>query len=239
MNSQIAIVTGGGSGIGAAIAEELAGSGMRVMVVDCSVERLETVKERISASGGEVVSAVADVSDHHAMSSVARDVVERFGRIDILVANAGIHEQSKVVDGDPERWARVVETNVLGVAYAARAVLPTMYDQGTGHVIIVASVSGRVTYVGEPVYAASKHATVAFGDCLRQEATPHGVKVTIIEPGLVGTDMLNENPFAQELIKQVTPLQPVDCARAVRFALEAAPNCSVNEIVLRPKEQVL
>lgn len=239
MNTQTAIVTGGGSGIGAAIAEELATAGMRVVVVDRVAEKLELVKEQISASGGAAVSVVADVGDYHAMFSVARNVVRDFGRIDVLVASAGAHDQSEVVDGDPERWTNLVKTNVLGVAFAVRAVLPTMYDQGTGHVIIVASVSGRVTYVGEPLYAASKHAVVAFGDCLRQEAAPRGIKVTIIEPGLVDTNMLKENPFAQKLLRQVDPLQPADCARAVRFALEAAPNCSVNEIVLRPKGQVL
>lgn len=239
MSIPVCVVTGGGSGIGAAVAEELAVAGMRVIVVDRAAERIDAVVGRISVGGGEAVGLVANVGDHRAMSGLAREVVDRFGHIDVLVANAGLHDQSEVADGDPDRWARVVETNVLGVAYATRAVLPMMYAQGTGHVVIMASVSGRVTYVGEPVYAASKHAAVAFGDCLRQEATPHGVKVTVVEPGLVDTEMLKENPFAQELLKQVNPLQPADCARAVRFALEAAPNCSVNEIVLRPKDQLL
>jgi NADP-dependent 3-hydroxy acid dehydrogenase YdfG len=172
------------------------------------------------------------------MVQLTEDTLARYGRIDILVSNAAIHDTSSPAGGDPAHWRQVLETNVLGSLHIIRAVLPGMYARGAGHVVIVSSVSGRVTYVGEPVYVASKHALVAFGECLRQEASPRGVRVTLIEPGMVDTPLI-DNPFAQELKKTVTPLQPADCARAICFALEQPPHCAVNEIVLRPLQQTL
>jgi len=238
MRGSVAIITGGGTGIGAATAEELASARVRVVLVGRRPGPLADVVARIAARGWEATSHPADVTDYGAMEKVVADTVAQYGRVDLLVSNAAVHDASSVAGGNPAWWRRVVETNVLGGMHIIRATLPQMYRQGSGHVIIVASVSGRVTYVGEPVYVASKHALVAFGDCLRQEASPHGVRVTLIEPGMVDTPLL-DNPFARELMKTVTPLQPADCARAIRFAFEQPPHCAVNEIVLRPVKQVL
>jgi len=238
MKGLVAIITGAGTGIGAATAEALATRGVKVVLVGRRPAPLSEVAAAIAAQGGEAVCHPADVSDYAAMEQVAADALARYGRIDILVSNAAIHDVSSPADGDPARWRQVLETNALGGFHIIRAVLPGMYARGAGHVVIVASVSGRITYVGEPVYVASKHALVAFGECLRQEASPRGVRVTLLEPGLVDTPLI-DNPFAQELKKTVTPLQPADCARAICFALEQPPHCAVNEIVLRPVQQVL
>jgi len=238
MQGAVAIITGGGTGIGAATAEELASVGVKVVLVGRRPVPLANVVAKITAQGWEATSHSADVSDYAAMEGVVADTVARYGHIDLLVSNAAVHDVSSAADGDPAWWRRVIETNVLGGMHIIRAALPHMYRQGSGHIVIVASVSGRVTYVGEPVYVASKHALVAFGDCLRQEASPHGIRVTLIEPGMVDTPLL-DNPFARELMKTVTPLQPADCARAIRFAFEQPPHCAVNEIVLRPLKQVL
>lgn len=238
MKGLVAIITGAGTGIGAATAEELASAGVRVVLVGRRPAPLSDVVRRIEARGGEAVSHPADVTDYGAMEKVAAETTARYGRIDVLVSNAAVHDASSPADGDPAWWRRVVETNLLGGLNSIRAVLPGMYERGSGHIVIVASVSGRVTYVGEAVYVASKHALVAFGDCLRQEASPRGVRVTLVEPGMVDTPLL-DNPFARELMKTVTPLQPADCARAIRFALEQPPHCAINEIVIRPVRQVL
>ena len=238
MKGLVAIITGAGTGIGAATAEELASAGVRVVLVGRRPAPLSDLAGRIGARGGEAVSHPADVTDYGAMQRVAADTTARYGRIDVLVSNAAVHDASSPADGDPAWWGRVVETNLLGGLNTVRAVLPGMYERGSGHIVIVASVSGRVTYVGEAVYVASKHALVAFGDCLRQEASPRGVRVTLVEPGMVDTPLL-DNPFARELRKTVTPLQPADCARAIRFALEQPPHCAINEIVIRPVRQVL
>ncbi len=234
----VAIITGGGTGIGAATALELAGVGMRVAVIGRRPGPLAEVVAKIAARGGEAVSHPADVADYAAMERVVAEVIARWGRVDVVVSNAALHDVSSVASGDPARWRRLVETNVLGGMHMVRAALPEMYRQGSGHLVIVASVSGRVTYVGEPVYVASKHALVAFAECVRQEVCPRGLRVTLVEPGLVETPFI-DNPFARELKKTVTPLQPEDCARAIRFAIEQPPHCAINEIVMRPVKQVL
>ena len=164
----VVFITGGSSGIGAATAVAFARLGARVALVDVR-NRAAAVVEQVRAAGGEALPLSADVREPEALDRAVGAVLERFGRIDALVANAGIADQSSTAAGDPARWRAVVETNVLGVLYSVRAVLPTMLERRRGHVFIVASVSGRETYVGEPVYIASKWAQVGFGHALRQE----------------------------------------------------------------------
>lgn len=236
--NKVAVITGGGTGIGAATAEELARAGMSVVVVGRRPGPLEEIAARITNQGGVALAYPADISDFAAMEELAKKTVERFGHVDLLVANAGVHDVSSIDGGDPKWWRTVIEINVIGLLYTVRAFLPQMYKQGEGHIIIVSSLSGRVTYVGEPVYIASKHAQVAFAECLRQEATPKGIKITVIEPGLVETPLTN-NPFAQELKKTVPPLEPADVARAIRFAYEQPRNCTICELAMRPLKQLL
>jgi NADP-dependent 3-hydroxy acid dehydrogenase YdfG len=233
-----AIVTGAGSGIGRATALELASSGIVVYALGRRPQPLEEVVADIRNAGGRAEARSVDVRDHRALEQIVEEAVAHHGSIDILVANAAVHDTASVVDGDPEWWHELIDTNVLGVMNSCHAVLPIMLRQGTGHVVVVSSVSGRVTYPGEPVYLASKHATVAFADALRQAVAVVGIRVTVIEPGMVDTPML-ANPFAAGLARSVRPLEPADCARAIRFAIDQPPNCSINEIVLRPTAQVL
>jgi len=233
-----AIITGGGSGIGAATAIELARRGVVVILMGRREQPLRDVAGAIESSGGEALVRPGDISDYAAVEAVAEDAIERFGRIDLVVPNASVHDVSTIDGGDPAIWRELILINVTGLLNTVRAVLPHMYRRKSGSVIIVSSLSGRMTYVGEPVYVTSKHAQVAFAECLRKEATPHGIKVTIIEPGLVDTPM-SANPFAEEVKKTVTPLEPEDVARAVCFAFEQPDNCSINELSLRPKHQLL
>lgn len=235
--NKVAVITGGGTGIGAATAEELARIGMKVVVVGRRPGPLEEVVARITSRGGVAIAHPADITDFSAMEELVRETVERFGHIDLLVPNAAVHDASNIHDGDPEWWRTVIEINVVGLLYTVRAFLPQMYRQEGGHIIIVASLSGRVTYVGEPIYVTSKHAQVAFTECLRKEVTPRRIKVTIIEPGLVETPFIN-NPFAQGVKKTVPPLDPADVASAIRFAYEQPHNCTIYEISMRPLKQV-
>ena len=239
-NSQgkVAVITGGGTGIGAATAEALAGRDVQVVVVGRRPDPLEEVSARIAQKGGLCVAHPADISDFPAMEELAASSMERFGRVDAIVANAAIHDQSSLDTGDPDWWRSVILVNVVGLMYTVRAFLPHFYRQEAGHIIVVSSLSGRVTYVGEPVYATSKHAQLAFVECLRKEVTPKGIKVTIIEPGLVETS-LSRNPVADDLKKTVTPLDPADVARAIEFAFDQPPNCSIYEVSLRPLKQLL
>ena len=236
--NQVAVITGGGTGIGAATAIELASTGMSVVVVGRREKPLEEVARKITNAGGVAVPDPADVSDYSAMEKLATDTLARFGRVDLLVPNASVHDVSMIAEGNPEWWRTLMLINAVGLFNTVRAFVPHMIAQGHGHIIIISSASGRITYVGEAIYEASKHAQVAFADCLRMEMVEHGIKVTIIEPGMVDTPML-DNPFANELKKKVTPLEAVEVARVVRFAYEQSPNCAINEVVMRPLKQAL
>ena len=235
---KVALITGAGTGIGAATAEELARAGVLAIVIGIDRDPLNEVVGRIQDAGGEAITQVADVTDFDAMADVVQQTVAEFGRIDLLVPNAAVHDVSEIHKGDPAWWKTVIETNVTGLLYTVRATLPQMLEQGAGHIIAVASLSGRVTYVGEPVYITSKHAQVAFIECLRKEVTPKGIKVSIVEPGMVDTPFI-DNEFAQELKKTVPPLQASDIARAIRFIFEQPENVVINELAVRPAKQEL
>jgi len=186
-----AIITGAGSGIGKATAAILAGAGVRVALVGRRADRLAAVADWVAASGGEALVEPGDVREYGDLEQIAQRVVERWGRLDILVANAAVIEQSSFSEGDPARWRQVVDTNVMGAFNSIRAALPQMLSAGRGHIVIVASVSGRETYVGEPAYVSSKHALVAIAECLRKEVAKTGTRVTLVEPGVVDTEFVN------------------------------------------------
>lgn len=236
--NKVAVITGGGTGIGAATAEELASTGVNIVVVGRRPKPLKKIASKITSKGGTAVTLPADISIFSDMQKLVKKTVEQYGHVDLVVANAAVHDESSIDSGDPEWWRNVILINVVGLLYTVRAFLPQMYLQGKGHIIIVSSLSGRITYVGEPVYITSKHAQVAFAECLRKEATPKGIKVTIIEPGIVETPFI-DNPVAQELKKTVPPLDPEDVARAICFAFEQPPNCTIYELSLRPLKQLL
>jgi NADP-dependent 3-hydroxy acid dehydrogenase YdfG len=235
------VITGGLKGIGAAAAVEFGRLGARLLLLARSLAGGEELCERVRAAGGEALLESADVRDPSALERVAARAVDEFGRIDFLLANAGIADQSRVSTGDPERWRAVVETNLLGVAYSARAVLPQMLAQNSGHIFIMSSVSGRESYVGEPVYMATKWGQVGFTHALRLELLEAGsnIRVTIVEPGLVDTPLTRDNPVVRPLLEQAEPLTAEDVARAVVYAYQQPERVLVSEITLRPLHQVL
>lgn len=233
-----AIITGAGTGIGAATAEELGRLGMRVVLVGRRADVVEAQAARLVAAGIDARAMSGDVRDFATLEAIVARTVEVYGRVDTFIANAAVADFGPIDVADPALWHDVITTNVLGVLYSARAILPQMYAQGGGHIVIVASGSGRTTYVGEPAYVASKHAVVAFADCLRMEVTPRGVRVSVIEPGLVETPLIHVFPEADALVEGVIPLQPVDIARAIVYVLEQPAHVNVFEIALRPTTQV-
>jgi NADP-dependent 3-hydroxy acid dehydrogenase YdfG len=227
------------SGIGAATAVAFGRLGARVGLFDVLADRGTAVVEAVRAAGGDAVAVAADVREPDALARAVGVVRERFGAIDALVANAGIADQSSTAAGYPARWRAVVETNVLGVLYSVRAVLPTMLERRRGHVFIVASVSGREAYVGEPVYIASKWAQVGFGHVLRQEVAAADIRVTLVEPGIVDTPLTRDNPVVRPLLEAAEPLAPDDVARAIVYGYEQPPHVVVSELTVRPLRQGL
>lgn len=237
LKGRVAIVTGAGSGIGEACAEDLAAAGMRVALVGRRVDRINAVVERIRAAGGEAAAEPGDIRDYGFTQGIVERTVQRWGSVDAYVANAAVVEQSTISEGDPESWKKVIDTNVMGTFNSIRAVLPQMHGQGSGHVVIVSSLSGRIWYVGEPAYVASKHALLAMGHCLRKELAPTRIRVSLIEPGLVQTEFFDPE-FAFALFPDVTPLDPADVARTIRFVMEQPPNVQICEVGIHPVTQV-
>jgi len=179
---------------------------------------------------------VVDVTDAGACAGA----VESLGDVpDVLVASAGVSSIGSVADGDPAAWERALAVNALGLMYAVRAALPGMLKRGAGTIVAIASASGRVTYVGEPAYVASKHAAVAFCDALRKEVVGSGVRVCVVEPGLVDTPMARAHPLLEDVLASVTPLRPEDVARLVGYVLRQPPEVAINEVVIRPTSQAL
>jgi NADP-dependent 3-hydroxy acid dehydrogenase YdfG len=238
-NGPVGIVTGATGGIGAASAIEFGRLGARLVLADRSVEGGQRLVDEVRRAGGDAVLEELDVRDVAAQQRLARRATDEWGRIDFLLANAGIAEQSRIATGDPMLWRDVLDTNVLGVIYSCHVVLPKMIEQGSGHVLIMSSVAGREAYVGEAVYIASKWALVGFAHSLRLELRTAGVRVTVIEPGLVSTPLTRNNPKSVPLLNAIDPLAADDVAHAVVYAYQQPPHVAVTELVIRPQLQAL
>ncbi len=228
------IVTGAGRGIGQGCAAELASHGASVMLADLNEDRLAETAASIESAGGTAATQVCDVREWASVEHLARACIDTFGQIDFVVANAGIGSYSAIDTGDPESWKRVVETNFLGVLHTVRATYPRMKERGAGHIVLMASIAGRQTWVGEPVYIATKWGVVGFGWALRKEAMPHNVRVTMIEPGMVDTPLLLETPEGRSELERFAALSIDDVARAVSYALSQPEGVAVTELMITP-----
>ena len=203
LDGKVAIVTGASSGIGEATALALAAEGARVVVAARRADRLETLVKQIKEGGGQALSITADVSDEAQTRSMVNQVKSELGRVDILVNNAGVMLFSPIDGADPEDWRRMVNINVLGLMYATHAVLPLMKAQGSGHVVNISSVSGRTVSANFGVYNATKWGVCAFSEALRQEVYKDKIRVTVIEPGAVATELSDHitHPTTKEQIE--------------------------------------
>jgi NADP-dependent 3-hydroxy acid dehydrogenase YdfG len=227
------IVTGAGRGIGQACATKLASHGARVIVADLDARVAEEVAERLSRDGAEAVAVASDVREWRSVEELCRVCVDRFGSLDFAVANAGIGDYSSLDAGDPERWRRVIDTNLLGVLHTVRGAFPHMKKQGSGHIVLMASTAGRQTWVGEPVYIATKWGVVGLGWALRKEALDHGVRVTMIEPSMVDTPLVRATQEGRDELERYAALQADDVARAVAFAIAQPEGVGISEVVIQ------
>jgi len=236
-NGPTGIITGAASGIGAATALAFGRLGGRVVLASITSDGVDDLIKSIEHAGGSAISVTCDVRDAVQVAALPELAINNFGRIDFLVASAGIAAQDEAVSGDVRRWRDIIETNLLGLAYSVRFVLPQMYAQGSGHIFLVASQSGRHAYKGESIYIASKWGVVGFGHAVRMEVQSAGIKVTLIEPGLVDTPLTRRSPKVRPLLDAVTPLQADDVAAAIVYAFNQPPHVTVNELALRPLRQ--
>jgi NADP-dependent 3-hydroxy acid dehydrogenase YdfG len=235
----VCLITGGGSGVGAATAIAFGRLGGRVVLVDRNPDATAGVIAKVTEAGGQCSAVALDVRDADALEDAVAAAVRQHGRLDVVVAAAGIADQSAVATGDPARWKDVIDTNLLGTLLTARAGVSIMLTQSSGHIFIVSSVSGRESYVGEPAYIASKWGQVGFAHALRQEVMAAGIRVTVIEPGLINTPLVSANPNVAHLLDLIDPLQPEDVANAIVYAYEQPPYVVLSELTLRPLRQQL
>ena len=234
MTGQVVVVTGGATGIGRACAFACGRAGAAVVLLSLPGPELSQTARDLDAAGVRAYPAAADVRDFGAVERAVSQVVADLGRVDVLVASAGIADQSSIASGSPARWQAVVETNLLGVANAVRAVTPEMLRAGSGDIVVIASASGRDTYVGEPLYIASKWGVVGLGHAVRKELQSSNIRVALIEPGLVDTPLTRGSPVVRPLVEAGGALLPEDIADAVAWLISRPRRVAVTELVIRP-----
>ena len=243
LDGKVAIVTGASSGIGEATAVALAAVGATVVIAARRSDRLEALAKRIADQGGQALPIPADLSDEAQVQAIVKQTQANYGRVDILVNNAGVMLLGPIDGANTEDWRRMINVNVLGLMYATHAVLPRMKAQGEGQIVNISSVAGRVASAGTGVYNATKWAVGAFSESLRKEVHKDNIRVTVIEPGLVATELPQQitDPVVKEQIQDyyqsVKALESEDIAAAIVYAVTQPPHVNVNEILLRPTEQ--
>jgi NADP-dependent 3-hydroxy acid dehydrogenase YdfG len=239
---QVVAVTGASSGIGEATAMALAAAGAKVALAARRAERLEEIVARIEAEGGEAIAIPTDVADEGQAQAFVEGAVERFGRLDALVNNAGVMQLGPIEGAPTDEWRRMVDVNVFGVLYCTHAALPVMRAAGGGHIVNVSSVGGKVVGNWSGVYSLTKFGLGAFTEALRKESIEAGIRVTLVVPGSTATELrthTREEILAEtvQAFAGVTPLEPADIAGAIVAALAQPPNVSISEIVVRPSGQ--
>jgi NADP-dependent 3-hydroxy acid dehydrogenase YdfG len=223
---RVFLITGASSGIGAATARRAAEAGYRLVLAARSADKLQSLADELG--GPERALAVrSDVTDWEDQQRMVRSALDAFGQIDVTFANAGFGGPRGFLKDTPEHWREMVLTNVYGAALTLRATIPAL-TESRGHLLLTSSVAGRRVLPGS-MYSATKHAVTAMGEAARQDLSGTGIRVTLIEPGMVDTPFFENRPS--------DALEPDDIARAVLYAVSQPPHVNVNEILIRPTAQ--
>ena len=242
LKESVTIITGASSGIGAATALKLAKAGTSIVLVSRADDKIGKVKQQIQDEGGKAEIFVADVTDIEQMKAMVDFAIEKFGRIDNLVNNAGLMLFSQWKDVAIDEWNAMIDTNIKGYLNAIAAVLPKMLEQKSGHIVNMGSVAGINIDVGAGIYHGTKFFVRAITESLRKEVSVHkGIKISLISPGVINTGWADKvtnkegAEIAAELNKQA--IEPEDIANAVLFAFDQPDNVNVNDIVISPTLQ--
>ncbi len=248
LDGTVALVTGASSGIGEATALALAEQGAAVALAARRKDRLAALSAKVREGGGTALVLAADVADEQQAGAVVERTVAEFGRLDTLVNNAGVMLLGPAVGAPLDEWQRMVQINLLGVLYCAHAALPHLLKTAevgprrVADLVNVSSVAGRVPRNGSGVYNATKHGVGAFSEALRQEVTQRHVRVSLVEPGAVATELSSHNrPQILEAIQQrfvgVERLRAEDIAEAITYIVTRPRHMAVNEMLIRPTDQ--
>jgi NADP-dependent 3-hydroxy acid dehydrogenase YdfG len=244
IEGKVVVITGASSGLGEATARHLSAQGARVVLGARRFDRIQSLANELTGSGGKALAVETDVTDRNQVKRLVDTAVQTCGRIDVMINNAGLMPQSLLESLRVDEWDRMIDVNIKGVLYGIAAALPYMKQQKAGHIINVSSVAGHKVGPGSAVYAATKHAVLALSEGLRQEVKPYNIRTTVISPGVVATELPNSvtDPAVTERIHQLYEelAIPADSfARAVAFAISQPEDVDVNEILFRPTRQTL
>ena len=240
----IALITGATSGIGKATAQVLAKNHYRLIITGRRRERLEKLKQEIeNETGSQVLSLAFDVRDKAAVKERLGNLPEKWRTIDVLINNAGLAVGASTIDkGEMDDWERMIDTNIKGLLYVSKAIMPGMISRKKGHIVNIASIAGKEVYLHGNVYCATKHAVDALSKAMRIDLLPHGIKVTNIAPGMVETEFSvvrykGDKNKAGEVYRQMQPLEGKDIAEVILFALNRPPHVTLNDILIMPTDQ--
>lgn len=242
INGKVIVITGASSGLGEAAARHLSQEGAIVVLGARRAERIKALADEINKKGGKALAITTDVTKAQQVKALVDIAVKSFGRIDVLINNAGLMPQSTLNRYRIDEWDKMIDVNIKGVLYGIAAALPHMEQQKSGHIINVSSVAGHKVRPGGVVYSATKHAVRVISEGLRQEVKQYNIRTTIISPGAVDTELPNsitEADVAENMKKFYADVAiPADSfARVVAFAISQPDEMDINEILYRPTRQ--
>jgi len=244
LKDKVALVTGASSGIGEATAIALARAGARVSLMARREDRLSELTEKLSAEGlAKPIYFAADVQKNDDIDKTVKGTIEKFGRVDILINNAGVMYLGPIAGANIDDWKRMFDINVLGLMNCTHAVLPEMIKNNCGHIVNISSVSGKIISARSAAYSATKFAVGAFSEGLRQEVSSKGLRVTVIQPGAVATELTDHitdgatKKSIKDWVAGMTALTSEDIANAIVYAVSQPASVNVNEITIRPTDQ--
>ena len=242
IEGKVVVITGASSGLGEATARLLSSQGASVVLGARRVDRLKSLADELTQKGGKALAVATDVTNSDQVKSLVAASVQKFGRIDVMINNAGLMPLSLLERFKIDDWNRMIDVNIKGVLYGIAAALPHMKKQKSGHIINVSSVAGHEVRPGSVVYSATKHAVRVISEGLRQEVKPYNIRTTVISPGAVATELPNsitEPDVAENTQKfyEEFAIPAESFAQAVLYAMSQPDEVDINEILFRPTRQ--